>query len=683
MFIITIPNTKNRTGILMSNLDKVLSLRSAIANYDHEYYVLDAPTVPDSEYDRLMLELKNIEKEHPELITPESPTQRVSGRPLAKFESIKHIVPMLSLDNVFDESEFNSFVTRITPPGEELEFVCEPKLDGLAASIIYRNGVLVSAGTRGDGTTGENITQNVRTIPNVPLKLIGENHPELLEVRGEITMPLAGFHAYNEKMRQTGGKLFVNPRNSAAGSVRQLDPQVTASRPLQFHSYALGKVEGENSTLPELHSERLELLKSWGISVSSEVKVIKGLAGVTEYYNNILANRAKLPLEIDGVVIKVNNIEVQEDLGFLSKVPRWAIAYKFPAQEEMTKLLDVIYQVGRTGAITPVAILEPVFVGGVTVSRATLHNEDEMARLDLMKGDTVIVRRAGDVVPQILSVVKAKRVEGATPYTFPISCPVCDSKAERVEGETTLRCTGQFQCPAQAVNTIVSFVERKRMNIDEVGKVAAKKLYDSGLVKDVSDLYTLTVDQFLTLEGYGLKSAESSVESINNSKSTTLNKFIYSLCIREVGESTASDLANHFKTFEAFRNASQEELNSIAGISDITSGYITRFFADENNAALADRLIEYGVHWDDIPEIDESTQTEAGNTYVITGSFSSISRDQIKSMLVARGAKVSGSVSTKTTALIAGEKAGSKLAKATDLNKPILLEDDILNLLGL
>lgn len=665
----------------MTTLNSVLALRQKIANYDHQYYVLDAPTVPDVEYDRLMRELISLEKANPELITDDSPTQRVSGTPLSVFESINHIVPMLSLDNVFDDEEFGSFISRVNPDNEKLEFVCEPKLDGLAASLIYRNGVLDTAGTRGDGATGENITKNVRTIPNVPLKLLGENHPEILEIRGEITMPLAGFHAYNEKMRNTGGKLIVNPRNGAAGSTRQLDPKVTASRPLQFHSYALGKVEGKNSALPETHYERLELLKSWGISVSNEVKIVNGFEGVSEYYKNILAKRDKLPLEIDGVVIKINSIETQEDLGFLSRTPRWAIAYKFPAQEEMTIMLDAKYQVGRTGAITPVADLKPVFVGGVTVSSATLHNEDEMKRLDIRKGDTVIVRRAGDVVPQIVSVVLEKRLDGAEPFVFPTHCPVCGAHAERQKGEATLRCTGLFECPAQAVNTIISFVERKRMNIDEVGKGAAKTLYDSGLVKDVSDLYKLTTEQVMALDGFAQKSAENMIASISKSKATTLNKFIYSLCIREVGESTAVSLANHFKTFDAFRKATTEELNSLSGISDITSGYITDFFADESISALVDRLIESGIHWDDIAEVDESKQTLLGKTYVITGSFSQISRDQIKEHLMSLGAKVSGSVSKNTNALVAGEKAGSKLQKATDLGILTLSEDDILSLL--
>lgn len=665
----------------MNLLNKVNALRLSIAAYDHQYYVLDAPTVPDAEYDRLMVELKEIENANPELITNDSPTQRVSGTPLAMFEPIEHIAPMLSLDNVFEEDDFASFMARITPQGEKLELVCEPKLDGLAASLVYRNGILVSAGTRGDGAIGENITNNVRTIPNVPLKLLGDNHPEILEIRGEITMPLDGFHAYNEEMRRTGGKLIVNPRNGAAGSARQLDAKVTASRPLQFHSYALGKVEGANSSLPDTHYERLELIKSWGVSVSNEVKKVSGIDGVFEYYKNILDKRGDLPLEIDGVVIKVNSIETQEDLGFLSRTPRWAIAYKFPAQEEMTKLSEIIFQVGRTGAITPVACLEPVFVGGVTVSRATLHNQDEIERLGLMTGDTVIVRRAGDVVPQIVSVVKEKRVSDASPIVFPSRCPVCDSIAIREKDESTLRCTGQFKCPAQAINTITSFVERKRMNIDEVGDVAAKKLYEANLVKDVSDLYALTAEQVETLEGYALKSAEKMIKSINKSKSTKLSKFIYSLCIREVGESTSVDLANHFKNFEAFRKASQEELNTLNGIADKTSGYIVKFFADEENNALVDRLISYGVHWDDIEEVDESSQTQLGNTYVITGSFSNISRDEIKQKLLSIGAKVSGSVSKNTTALIAGEKAGSKLQKATDLGKPVFTEDDILELL--
>jgi len=660
--------------------ERINVIRAAIANADHEYYVLDEPSLPDAEYDRLMRELITLETQHPDLIIADSPTQRVSGKPSKKFAAIEHIVPMLSLDNVFNDDEFMGFLSRSTN-NEDVEFTCEPKLDGLAASLIYRNGVLFSAGTRGDGATGENITLNVRTIPNVPLKLIGKNHPEILEVRGEITMPLAGFHAHNKKMAETGGKLIVNPRNGAAGSTRQLDPKVTASRPLQFHSYALGKVEGGNCTLPDTHFERLELLKSWGISVSNEAKIVRGFDGISQYYKSILERRADLPLEIDGVVIKINSIELQEDLGFLSKTPKWAIAYKFPAQEEMTVLKACKIQVGRTGAIVPVADLEPVFVGGVTVSSATLHNADELKRLDIHIGDTVIVRRAGDVVPQVVSVVKSLRPENAKPVEMPTHCPICNSLAVRKEGETTLRCTGQLLCSAQAVNTIISFVERKRMNIDGIGKGSAAVLFKSGLVKDISDIYKLDANKVMNLEGFAAKSANDMIKSIEDSKKTTLQKFIYSLCIREVGESTSGVIANHFKNLDSFRNATADELNSLEGISDVTSGYILSFLSNDNNNRIIDTLVESGVHWDDIPEIDQSTLTLSGNTYVITGSFTEVSRGDIKDHLVALGAKVSGSISAKTTALVAGEKAGSKLTKAQDLNKPVLLEADIIALL--
>lgn len=667
----------------MSNeiITRIQELKAKINQYSHEYYVMDQPTVPDIEYDRLFRELLTLEAQNPQYIDAHSPTQRVGGALLNGFSEVTHKVPMLSLDNVFDDDELGGFVSKMLSrvnfaKEDDVEYTCETKLDGLAASIYYIDGKLIQAATRGDGLVGEDVTAQVKTIPNVPLTLIGD-YPRVLEVRGEIVMPLKGFNAYNEKMVQTGGKTLANPRNGAAGSVRQLDPRKTAERPLAFYAYSLGECDAVKTPLPQNHYDRLMELKRWGIPVSNEVKKATGKKAVIEYYQDILSRRAQLTHEIDGVVIKVNDTSFQERLGFASRVPRWAIAYKFPAQEEMTVLEDVDFQIGRTGAVTPVARLTPVHVGGVMVSNCTLHNQDEIERLGVKVGDTVVVRRAGDVVPQLLRVIIEKRPDDAKDIIFPKNCPICNSPTEREDGEATLRCTGNLVCTAQVRETIKDFAARKRMNIDGLGDKLVDALHATGALKDVSDIYTLKSTDVSSLEGQGDKSAAKLLKAIETSKTTTLDKFIYSLCIREVGESTAADFAKTFRTFEAFQSATYEQLIDVPNVGKVVANYVLKFFADEANIELVNRLLDAGINWPEIKEMSADEQPLIGKTYVLTGSFNTISRSEIKSLLIGLGAKVSGSISAKSDALVAGEKAGSKLSKASDLGVPIKDEEAI------
>lgn len=662
---------------------RIQELKLKINKYSHEYYVLDEPTIPDVEYDRLFRELLTLENENPHFIEPHSPTQRVGGALLDGFAEVTHKVPMLSLDNVFDDEELGDFVSKMLTrvnfsEQDDIEYTCETKLDGLAASIYYIDGKLTQAATRGDGLVGEDITAQVKTIPNVPLNLVGD-YPRVIEVRGEIVMPLKGFNAYNAKMKQTGGKTLANPRNGAAGSIRQLDPQKTAERPLAFYAYSLGECEHTQVPLPNTHFDRLSELKRWGIPISNEVKKVVGTKAVIEYYDDILTRRADLTNEIDGVVIKVNNTDVQQRLGFASRVPRWAIAYKFPAQEEMTTLEDVDFQIGRTGAVGPVARLTPVHVGGVMVSNCTLHNQDEIERLGVRIGDTLVISRAGDVIPKINRVVFEKRPENTREITFPKSCPICSSPTERVPGEAIMRCTGKLVCDAQVREIIKDFAARKRMNIDGLGDKLVDALHASGALKDVSDIYSLTADDISSLDGQGEKSAAKLLRAIDKSKTTTLDKFIYSLCIREVGESTAADFAKTFLTFEAFKNATYEQLIDVQNVGDIVANYVLDFFSDDANIALINRLVlDSGINWPDVKKVSADEQPLIGKTYVLTGSFNSISRNEIKELLVGLGAKVSGSISAKSDALVAGEKAGSKLKKAAELGVPVKDEDAIL-----
>ena len=657
---------------------RIDQLREQINQHNFHYYVDDQPLIPDAAYDRLMQELKQLEAEYPELISADSPTQKVGGAALASFAQVEHEVPMLSLDNAFDAEEFHGFNKRIAEwlrSDDELAFNCEPKLDGLAVSILYEDGVLVRAATRGDGRTGENITANVRTIKNVPLRLRGEDIPARLEVRGEVFMPKAGFDKLNEVQLEQGKKTFANPRNAAAGSLRQLDSAITASRPLMFYAYSLGLVEGEQVPLADCHSGRLAQLKHWGLPLCAESKAVRGAQACLDYYQHIMQVRNALSYEIDGVVIKVDNIALQQRLGFVARAPRWAIAFKFPAQEEMTKLLDVEFQVGRTGAITPVARLEPVFVGGVTVSNATLHNQDEIERLGLKIGDTVIIRRAGDVIPQVVAVVEAERPADATDIVFPQTCPVCDSAVEKLESEAVARCSGGLFCGAQRKEAMKHFASRKAMDVDGLGDKVIEQLIDAGLVKTPADFFKLEVSQIASLERMGEKSALNLVAAIRKAKATTLPRFLYALGIREVGEATAQNLANHFMSLEAIQHASLEALTEVNDIGEVVAQHIYHFFRESHNLEVVQALIEAGVNWPVIEQKSADEQPLAGQTWVLTGTLTTMGRSEAKARLQNLGAKVAGSVSAKTHAVVAGEAAGSKLNKATELGIRVLDED--------
>ncbi|MGX2953834.1 NAD-dependent DNA ligase LigA [Shewanella sp. JL219SE-S6] len=661
--------------------NEIDQLISTINEHNIRYYVDDNPSIPDAEYDRLMQRLKTLEAEHPELQRSDSPSLRVGGLALAKFEQVTHLKPMLSLDNAFSEEDFAAFHKRVTDRVGEFSYCCEPKLDGLAVSILYRDGVLERAATRGDGAVGEDITENVRTIRAVPLKLRGDDYPPLLEVRGEVFMPKAAFEALNERNRVKGDKLFVNPRNAAAGSLRQLDSKITASRALAFYAYALGVVEPESFPLADTHLGQLQQLKTWGLPVSSEIRLAKDLSEVDDYYRDIMARRSALAYEIDGVVFKVNSIEAQQTLGFVSRAPRWAIAYKFPAQEEMTLLEGVDFQVGRTGAVTPVARLKPVFVGGVTVSNATLHNADEIARLGVKVGDTVIIRRAGDVIPQVVAVVPEKRPEDAKEISFPEQCPVCGSQVERLEGEAVARCSGGLFCEAQRKEAIKHFASRKALDIDGMGDKIVEQLIDKELVESPADLFSLTASALTMLERMGLKSATNLVQAIEAAKQTTLAKFLYALGIREVGESTAANLARHFKELDALKQASVEQLIEVEDVGAIVAQHVAHFFAQPHNLEVIDKLLVAGVTWPAIEAPSEDEQPLKGQTWVLTGTLSQMSRTDAKAQLEALGAKVSGSVSKKTDCVVAGEAAGSKLTKANELGVKVLDEAGLLALL--
>ena len=660
------------------------TLRQTLRKYEYHYHVLDNPLVPDAEYDRLMNELKNLEWQHPEWITPDSPTQRVGAKPLEGFAQITHELPMLSLDNAFSDEELDGFLRRIenliAQDPEKMTFCCEPKLDGLAVSILYENGSLVQAATRGDGTTGEDITVNIRTIRNIPLKLNLENPPARLEVRGEVFMPQKGFNILNERALEKGEKTFANPRNAAAGSLRQLDPKMTRQRPLELNAYSIGIYESDDE-LPSTHYERLQWLKSIGIPVNGEIRLATGREELLKFYAEIQSKRPNLGYDIDGTVLKVNDIALQEQLGFISRSPRWAIAYKFPAQEEMTVLNDVEFQVGRTGAITPVAKLEPVFVAGVTVSNATLHNGDEIERLGVVIGDTVIIRRAGDVIPQIIGVVKERRPENAKKIHFPTACPVCESAVIRVEGEAVARCTGGLFCAAQRKEALKHFVSRKAMDIDGVGEKLIEQLMARELIHTPADLFKLDLTSLMRLERMGEKSAQNALNSIEKSKSTTLARFLYALGIREVGEATALNLANHFGTLAAIREANIETLTQVQDVGEVVANHIFRFWQEPHNVEVVEDLIKQGVHWQDVVQVEIADNPLKNKNVVLTGTLTQLTRDEAKALLQSLGCKVSGSVSSKTDYLIAGEKAGSKLTKAQELGITVLSEQDFVNLI--
>ena len=664
----------------MSLQQQIDTLRHDLRRYEYEYHVLDNPTIPDAEYDRLFYQLKTLEAAHPELITADSPTQRVGAKPLSGFTQIRHEIPMLSLDNAFSDEEFYAFVKRIEDRlirlPEPLTFCCEPKLDGLAVSILYVNGVLTQAATRGDGTTGEDITANIRTIRNIPLQLLMDNPPARLEVRGEVFMPHAGFERLNQLALEKGEKTFANPRNAAAGSLRQLDPKITSKRPLVLNAYSIGIAEGVD--LPNTHYDRLQWLKSIGIPVNLEIRLCNGTDEVLDFYRDIQNKRSSLGYDIDGTVLKINDIALQEKLGFISKAPRWAIAYKFPAQEELTRLNDVEFQVGRTGAITPVAKLEPVFVAGVTVSNATLHNGDEIERLDIAIGDTVVIRRAGDVIPQIIGVLHDRRPADARPIIFPKTCPVCDSAIVRIEGEAVARCTGGLFCAAQRKEALKHFVSRKAMDIDGVGGKLIEQLVDRELVHTPADLFKLDLTTLTRLERMGTKSAENALASLEKAKNTTLARFIFALGIREVGEATALNLANHFKTLEALQNADLEALQQVPDVGEVVANRILAFWHEPHNVAVVNDLIAQGVHWETVETKEVTENRFKGKTVVLTGTLTQMGRNEAKALLQDMGAKVSGSVSAKTDFVIAGDAAGSKLTKAQELGVTVLTEEEFL-----
>lgn len=662
---------------------ELTSLRQQLELWNHEYYVLDQPTVPDAQYDRLMQQLLKLEEQHPDLVTPDSPSQRVGAAPLDQFHQVRHEMRMLSLDNAFDSQDMQDFdrrlLDRLDDDSESLEYVCEPKLDGIAVSLLYRDGLLERGATRGDGTTGEDITHNVRTIGSIPLRLRGEGIPQLLEVRGEIYMPKAGFEALNDRARKAGEKPFVNPRNAAAGSLRQLDPRLTAQRPLQMCCYSVGLVEG--GELPAHHADILYCLGQWGLRINDDMAVVQGVAACDEYYEELAQRRDDLSYDIDGIVFKVNALALQERLGFVSRAPRWAIARKFPAQEEVTQLLDVEFQVGRTGAITPVARLEPVFVGGVTVSNATLHNADEIERLEIKIGDTVIVRRAGDVIPKVVSVVLAQRPKNAKAITFPERCPVCDSSLQREEGEAIVRCTGGLVCAAQQKAAIKHFASRRAMDIDGLGDKLVEQLVDEDVVTNVAGLYHLELEELLALERMGEKSATNLLAALQKSKDVSLARFVFSLGIREVGEATALSLAQHFGNWKTLVAASEEAFLKVADVGPVVADNLLQFFATETNIAVAEALFAAGVTPVSV-EVEQGEQPLTDQVWVVTGKLEAFSRDEAKAHLQSLGAKVAGSVSAKTTRLVAGPGAGSKLRKAQDLGVDTIDEETLLTLLA-
>lgn len=658
------------------------SLRDTLRRHNHYYYVLDDPRIPDAEYDKLFQQLKSLEQQHPEWVTRDSPTQRVGGEPLSAFTQVTHKLPMLSLDNVFNHEELVGFNARLQErlgDSQTLEYVCEPKLDGLAVSLLYKQGELVQAATRGDGQTGENITENVRTIKSVPLRLQGTGYPDELEVRGEVIMPTAGFVALNERVTAAGDKPFANPRNAAAGSLRQLDPAITAQRPLDIYCYSVGYVAG--GELPSKHSEILQQLAEWGLKINPEVRCVKGVEALQDYFDVISQRRSTLDYEIDGVVYKINELALQQQLGFVSRAPRWATAHKFPAQEALTTIVDIEFQVGRTGAVTPVARLEPVSVGGVTVSNATLHNMDEVARMDVRVGDKVVIYRAGDVIPKVVRVLLEERPADSQPVTSPQQCPVCGSAIVRNGDEAVIRCSGGLFCEAQVKEAIKHFVSRRAMDVDGLGDKLVEQLVDQGLIHHVADLYDLTIDKVAALERMGEKSATNLLAALEASKATTLARFIYGLGIREVGESTARNLANALGSLESLMAASEETLLAVPDVGPVVADNVAQFFTQSHNVDVIEQLVAAGVRWDDI-EVADVTEAASlpldGCVYVLTGTLHQLTRDVAKAYLLELGAKVSGSVSKKTSCVVAGEKAGSKLDKATTLGIETLNEESFI-----
>jgi DNA ligase (NAD+) len=661
--------------------DQLEALREQIRHHNWRYHVLDDPEIPDVEYDALFDRLLKIEGAHPEWVVPDSPSQRVGAAPSTEFAAVTHAVPMLSLDKCTKGEEIAQWEARCLARlgrGEPLDYVCEPKIDGVAVSLLYVDGSLRQGATRGDGQTGEDITANVRTVHSVPLRLLGDDVPDVVEVRGEIYMPVAGFRAFNDAARARGEKLLVNPRNGAAGSLRQLDSGVTAARPLSLFGYGLGRIEG--GTVPASQHDVHAALRRWGIPVNPRASRVTGVAACVAYAERLLVERATLDYEIDGLVIKVDDRALQEALGTITRRPRWAIAYKFPAEEAATRLLGVDFQVGRTGAITPVARLEPVFVGGVTVSNATLHNMDEVRRLGVRIGDRVLVRRAGDVIPQIVRVLERARGRSAAEIELPVRCPACGAEIFHAEEEAVARCSGGLECPAQRKEALRHFASRLAMDIDGLGEKLIEQLVDAEHVASPADLYRLDVDVLAGLPRMGEKSAANLVEALETSKRTTLARFVYALGIREVGEATAAQLANHFGDLDALMDATQEQLLDVPDVGPVAAEHVRTFFSQRGNREVIEALRAAGVQW---PKPKRTGMRPlSGQTWVLTGTLESMPRPDAKAKLEALGAKVAGSVSAKTTQVVAGPGAGSKLAKAEELGIPVMDEEAFLAFLA-
>ena len=660
---------------------RAAQLRQAIEFHNRRYHQLDDPLISDAEYDQLMQALLALEREHPELQTADSPTQRVGAEPAAAFSEVQHPVPMLSLDNAFSADDLIDFSRRISKSlkHEDLVFAVEPKLDGLAVSLTYEQGLLVRAATRGDGRTGENITANVRTLPLVPLRLNGQGWPDRFEIRGEVFMPKQGFLELNERALAAGEKTFANPRNAAAGSLRQLNPGVTATRPLDFYCYGYGLYPTEQ--LPETHSEVMSRFSTWGIPINPELHTVQGVDECFAYYTDLLTRRPALPYEIDGVVYKLNSLRDRETLGFVARAPRWAIAHKFPAEEATTRVAAIEVQVGRTGALTPVARLEPVFVGGVTVTNATLHNADEVQRKDIRVGDTVIVRRAGDVIPEVVKSLPELRPDDVTLFVMPTRCPACGSEVETIEGEAIARCSGGLYCPAQHKEAVKHFASRKAMNIDGLGDKMVDQLLENGLIGTVADLYQLTVEKIAGLDRMAEKSASNLINALNASRHTTLPRFLFALGIREVGEVTARTLAEWFRNLDTLKTADEMTLQTAPDIGPTVARHVFTFFRQSHNLEVLQRLVDAGIHWDAMPErIEAEALPFAGKTFVITGTLDSLSREEAKALVHSLGGKAAGSVSAKTDYVVAGADPGSKLSKAQALDIPVLDEVAFLSL---
>ena len=660
---------------------RAAELRELLERYNYRYHALDDPEVPDAEYDRLMLELRALETQFPQLLVPDSPTMRVGAAPIAAFGTVKHRVAMLSLDNAFSEEEVRDFDRRIRDRLAQtgaIRYSAEPKLDGLAISARYENGSFVQGATRGDGETGEDITQNLRTIKALPLRLRGAEVPRVIEVRGEVFMPFAGFKRFNEEAAARGEKIFINPRNAAAGSLRQLDPRMTAARPLDLFIYGVGVIEG--GELPPHHSETLRELRQFGFKICPQSKVVESIDGCLEYYREMAAARSALPYQIDGVVYKVDDVKLQRKLGFISRAPRWAIAHKFPAEEALTVVRGIEFQVGRTGALTPVARLEPAFVGGVTVSNATLHNMDELIRKDVRVGDTVVIRRAGDVIPEVVRVLPERRADGAQLVSLPSVCPVCGSPVVREGDQAVARCSGGRRCAAQRKGEIQHFASRRAMDIQGLGDKLVEQLVDCDWIKTPADLFSLQAEQLATLERMGEKSAQKLTSAIENAKHTTLPRFLYSLGIRDVGEATALALAQNFPGLGDLRRASEEEIQRVPDVGPVVAKQVAAYFRDADNAAVVDRLLAAGISWPQPAPVSASS-AQRDKTFVLTGTLNSLTREEATEAIVQRGGKVSGSVSKKTHYVVAGAEAGSKLKKAEQLGVPILDEAAFLRLL--